>query len=374
MIGAVSSSAIVALLGREDQPTDGVRDFVHLLGAAVEARGRSFLVERLPPAAGPARERLRMLTGRHPGAWFVLQYTALQWSRRAVPVRVPGLLRTIRAQGGRAGIVFHDIAPYDGTRVIDYVRRTVQRATMRRALAATDHAFVAGQHRPGRDVPAGFAGWAPALTAGLTFLPVGSVLPPLDAAQQGRPQPRATRPGGAARIGVFGVTDGRDAIEVGQIADVLRLAQARLGPLEFVAFGRGSDRARERFRAQLPDTIPVRALGVVPPDALLAEAVELDALLFVRHHVSAQRSSAMAAVAAGVPVVGYQGALTTLPLSSWGMRLVPEGDVPALANALVDVVGDAALWRQLRDANLRAYADHIAWDHIADRFLDGLRP
>lgn len=374
MIGTVSSSPIVALLGREDQPTDGVRDFVHLLGRAVEARGRSFLVERLPSAAEDARAQLRHLTGRHPGSWFVLQYTALQWSRRAVPVHVPGLLRTIRAEGGRAGIVFHDVGPYGGTRVVDYVRRSVQRATMRRAVDAADHAFVAGQHRPEIEVPPGFAGWAPPRSARLTFLPVGSVLPPLDAAQHGRPQPRSRRPGSTPRVGVFGVTDGRDAIEVAQIADVLRLAHARLGALEFVAFGRGTDRARALLRAHVPEAIPVRALGVVPPAVLLAEALELDALLFVRHHVSAQRSSAMAAVAAGVPVVGYRGAQTSLPVAGWGVRLVPEGHVQALADELVQVVESAALWRQLHAANLSAYADHVAWDRIADRFLAGLQP
>ncbi len=372
MIGAVSSSAIVALLGREDQPTDGVRDFVHLLGTAVEARGRSFLIERLPPAAGAARARLRTLAGQHPGAWFVLQYTALQWSRRAMPVGVPGLLRMIRERGGRSGIVFHDIGPYQGTRLVDHFRRAVQRATMRRALDSTDHAFIAGQHRPGVDVPAGFAGWTPA-RPGLTFLPVGSVLPPLDAAQQRRPQPRTRRAGGAARIGVFGITDGRDAIEVGQIANALRFAQPRLGAVEFVAFGRGTDRARGLFERLMPPDIPCRMLGVVPPEVLLAETLELDALLFVRHHVSAQRSSAMAAVAAGVPIVGFEGRQTSLPVADWGVRLVPEGEVQALADALVHVIENPAVWQDLHAANLKASGEHIAWDHIADRFLDGLR-
>ena len=80
----------------------------------------------------------------------------------------------------------------------------------------------------------------------------------------------------------------------------------------------------------------------------------------------------MAAVAAGVPVVGFQGEQTSLPVASWGVRLVPEGQVHALADELVHVIEDAALWQQLRAANLKASADYIAWERIADRFLDGL--
>ena len=373
MIGAVSSSAIVALLGHADQPTDGVRDFVQLLGRAVEGRGRPFLVERLPGLDPSAHARLQALTRAHGGAWFVVQYTALQWSRRAVPLGLPRLLRGIRTAGGRAAIVFHDVAPYAGTRPVDYARRALQRHTMRRAVALTDHAFVAGQHGPGTHVPGGFAGWAPA-SDGLTFLPVGSILPPLAAEQCGRPQPRTRRPGGVTRVGVFGITDGRDAIEAAQIGEVLRLASARMGAVEFVAFGRGTDRASALLRQHVPAGIAVRTLGVVAPETLLAEAVELDALLFVRHHVSAQRSSAMAAVAAGVPIVGYRGAHTSLPVEGWGLRLVPEGDVEALAAALVEVTASEALWQQLHAANLTAYTRHIAWEHIADRFLDGLQP
>jgi glycosyltransferase involved in cell wall biosynthesis len=175
------------------------------------------------------------------------------------------------------------------------------------------------------------------------------------------------------RVGIFGITDGRDAIEAAQIGEVLRRASARMGAVEFVAFGRGTDRASALLRQHVPAGIAVRTLGVVAPETLLAEAVELDALLFVRHHVSAQRSSAMAAVAAGVPIVGYRGAYTSLPVEGWGMRLVPEGDVEALAAALVAVTASDALWQQLHASNLAACASHIAWDHIADRFLDGLQ-
>jgi len=102
MIGAVSSPAIVSLLGHADQPTDGVRDFLHLLGRAVEARGRTFLVEHLPGLGPSAHARLWALTHDHRGAWFVVQYTVLEWSRRAVPVGLPNLLRRIRTAGGRA--------------------------------------------------------------------------------------------------------------------------------------------------------------------------------------------------------------------------------------------------------------------------------
>jgi glycosyltransferase involved in cell wall biosynthesis len=55
------------------------------------------------------------------------------------------------------------------------------------------------------------------------------------------------------------------------------------------------------------------------------------------------------------------------------VRLVPEGEVQALADALVHVIENPAVWQDLHAANLKASREHIAWDHIADRFLDGLR-
>lgn len=363
-------AAVVALLGRADAPTDGVHDFVTRLGAAVDAAGVPFALERLPPTGRPARARLRALLDKHPGAWFVLQYTALQWSSRAVPAGLPGLLRLIRTRGGRAGIVFHDIAPYPGTRPIDRVRRTIQRRAMRVAAATADQAFIAGQHRAESVVPEGFAGWVPRTRRPLVFLPVGAILPP--GAPVSSEPPRLTRPGGRVRVGIFGVSDHRDHVEVPQIAETLRQASARLGAIDVVAFGRGTDRARPLFARLLPHGTDARVLGVLTPEAIRAELTQLDALLFVRHHLSAQRSSAMAAVAAGVPIVGFRGRHTGAALEGWGVRLADEGHLTELAAHLAAVTSDTALWQSLRAANLAAAHAYLEWPVIGHRFLEAL--
>src|SRR5947209_9445846 len=41
-------SEVIALLGRRDQPTDGVEDYCRQLGRALEAEGRHVLLMRLP--------------------------------------------------------------------------------------------------------------------------------------------------------------------------------------------------------------------------------------------------------------------------------------------------------------------------------------
>ncbi len=372
MLWGGGPAGLGARRARAPPPTDGVHDFVTQLARAVETRGHAFAVERLPTEGRATRTRLEALLDRHPGAWFVLQYTALQWSTRAIPVAVPSLLRLVRRRGARAGIVFHDIAPYAGSRLVDRARRVVQRRVMRQAARAADRAFIAGQHRTSPRVPVGFAGWVSARTPPLTFLPVGSNLSH-SPAHPAAP-PRASRAGGRVRVGVFGVSDHRAHVEVPQIAEILRRAQVETGPLEFVAFGRGTDRARPLFARLLPPDTDARILGVLPAESALAELRQLDALIFVRHHVSAQRGSAMAAVAAGVPIVGFRGRHTGPAVEAWGMRLADEGRLGEVADHLVAVTQDAEAWLALHQAGLAAADAHLTWDGIATRFLDALTP
>jgi glycosyltransferase involved in cell wall biosynthesis len=95
-----------------------------------------------------------------------------------------------------------------------------------------------------------------------------------------------------------------------------------------------------------------------------------DVLLFVRGHLSSRRSSAIAAIACGLPIVGYAGEETGFPITEAGVSLVPEGDREALADALWRVLTDPELWENLHQRNLAAQRDYFAWDRVADRFLE----
>ena len=57
---------------------------------------------------------------------------------RGFPQRVLRILKILKAGGARVAIVFHDVEPYPGTRLIDSVRRFDQVFTMRCALALAD--------------------------------------------------------------------------------------------------------------------------------------------------------------------------------------------------------------------------------------------
>ena len=95
-----SPIAPIALLGREDLPTDGVRDYCLQLSRAFARRGEHLDVAEVRRetqgwlrAVGQLWRESRAWKGR----WVLLQYTSLMWSRRGFPVgalAVLGILLT----------------------------------------------------------------------------------------------------------------------------------------------------------------------------------------------------------------------------------------------------------------------------------------
>ena len=81
--------ACVALLGRQDEPTDGVRDYCELLSQAFARRGMQMEIVALRWDVDGWRKALGTLWKASRG-WsgriILLQYTALMWSRRGFPV------------------------------------------------------------------------------------------------------------------------------------------------------------------------------------------------------------------------------------------------------------------------------------------------
>src|ERR1700686_872561 len=127
----------IAILGRQDKPTDAVEEYCRYLGEALLAEDFELTIERVAwresgwtRAASALRRRAKGWRG----AWVLVQYTALAWSARGFPLRFPRVLKILKAAGVRVGIVFHDVEPYSGTRMIDKVRRRAQLHVMLKAL------------------------------------------------------------------------------------------------------------------------------------------------------------------------------------------------------------------------------------------------
>ncbi len=94
------------LLGRRDEPTDGVADYCDMLRESGLAHGLSFESVQLPWAErgwNKALAELRRAAAGWRNRWVLLQYTTLAWSRRGFPFRAPRLLEILRAMRGPPG-------------------------------------------------------------------------------------------------------------------------------------------------------------------------------------------------------------------------------------------------------------------------------
>lgn len=100
----------VAVLGWRDEPTDAVEEYCQYLSRALAAHGMQLELIRVPwPEIGWRRavQDLREKTRDSRNTWFLLQYTALGWSRRGFPLRVLSVIRALKKNGGRCVVVFH---------------------------------------------------------------------------------------------------------------------------------------------------------------------------------------------------------------------------------------------------------------------------
>jgi glycosyltransferase involved in cell wall biosynthesis len=160
--------------------------------------------------------------------------------------------------------------------------------------------------------------------------------------------------------------------------DVLIAALATLTDLSWTLTIAG-DRTRDRNAAAQLDADIARhklgnqivALGTVSPQRLAALYAEADVFVLASRFEGYGMAYAEA-VAHGLPVIGTNaGAIPdTVPLEA-GL-LVAHGDIPALAQALRRVIGDAGLRRCLADAARAAAPQLPTWQQSAEIFARAL--
>jgi len=204
----------------------------------------------------------------------------------------------------------------------------------------------------------------PAVRRKARFIPVGSNVPE-------RWKEAAGSKAGEPAVAVFGVTDGRG--EETLLAEVVGRAAEQVGPLRLVVLGRGARQAEPALRAAL-DGRPVRleVHGVLPPAEVSDRLASADVQLFVRGGVSTRRTSAIAGLACGLPIVGFAGRETSFPITEAGVQLVPVGDVDGLARELVEVLRDRELREHLARRSREAVQQYFSWAAIANRYLEML--
>jgi len=352
----------VALLGRQDEPTDALEDYCNLLAQSLHKRKYSLEISRIAWAERGWRRALKDAETRlkeERSGWAFVQYTALAWSRRGFPLRFVSVIHSLKCAGINVLIVFHDPEPFGGRRWRDRLRRRVQLAVMRRAARLADR--IVSTISPDR-VP-----WMqdPEIRAKTLLLPVGSNLP----ATQPKTQRHENR---VPMIVVFGFSN--LSSETSMIAWVLSRAAEIVGPIHLIVFGRGAKVASRMLVPLLADSaVELEGLGILEGKVASSLLATADVQLFVRSGLSSRRGSGIAGIACGLPVIGFSDAETAFPITEAGVRLVPMGDREGLVRELVLVLKQQTLRETLRRRNLEATERYFSWDRIADAYVSFLR-
>jgi glycosyltransferase involved in cell wall biosynthesis len=356
----------VALFGRGDQPTDALREYCAFLGEALQEHGYAMEMAAVAwPERGwrAALAELRRAARGWRGVPVFVQYTALAWSARGFPARVLRVIRILRAAGARVGVVFHDVEPFAGTRLIDRFRRSAQVRVMRAMLRQVDMAIftVALDH----------VSWRPEVHNGVAFIPDGANFS--DSGSFGGADASPGTKSGTT-IAVYGVTGGDNGRgEIANIVEVVRDAAKVISGLQLVVLGRNSDVTEKDFREELRDTgVRLRVLGVLPPGQVAEELKRADVLLFVRGEISTRRGSAIAGISCGLPVICFAGAETAAPITEAGLALYSPAKQGDLSRVLLEVLSDSRLRERLAERSCTAFEKYFSWKAIGACYAEVL--
>jgi glycosyltransferase involved in cell wall biosynthesis len=355
----------VALLGRRDSPTDALEEYCQYLGAALTSHGFEMQIVRVPwnengwsKAIADMKNEARDWRG----SWVLLQYTALSWSSRGFPSRVPQIIEILRQGGARVAVVYHDVEPFSGQRIIDRLRRRSQLHAMRSAQQKAFAIFT---------VPTGVISWRPDNRHPHAFIPVGANFPPPPILIDREP----ASPGRQPQIAVFGVTGGDGGRrEIRDIARAVRVAAQELSPMRLVVLGRNSEAAENNLREALRGApVDLQILGLLPPEEVSKALSRADVLLFVRGQISTRRGSAIAGIACGLPIVAFAGGETAPPITEAGLALYSADEPGDLPRVLVKVLSDSNYRESLAERSRQAQRQYFSWKAIATRYAEILR-
>ncbi|HLW82383.1 MAG TPA: glycosyltransferase family 4 protein [Candidatus Acidoferrales bacterium] len=350
---------LIALGGRLDSPTDGVRDYCELLSKAFARRGDHLEIVQLRWEIHGWWNALRTLWNES-RAWkkriVLLQYTALMWSRRGFPFGALAVLAILKFRRVRLCVVFHDAEYAPARGVLRRLRVACQNFVLRIAFRCAEF--------PALTVPASQLNWLPRSSARAVFIPVGANFPAAGAVSVRTELPAIPT------VAVFGVTGGAHAIpEARNIAHAMKHAAARIMNIRLAVFGRGALEAESALRNELGGSnVGLRVFGVLPGDEVREHLTQAGVLLFVRGPISSRRGSAIAGIACGLPVVGYRGPETAPPITEAGVLLVESNDREALAESLVRVLTNQELYAELSQRSVAAAEKYFSWDSIAAQF------
>jgi glycosyltransferase involved in cell wall biosynthesis len=352
---------LIALLGRRDEPTDGVADYCNYLGRAMATHGFEMKYAHLSWNKDGWLQSLWKLVRDSKawnGTWVLLQYTALAWSRRGFPLGIVLSLAILRLRGARCGVVFHEPAAVGPTRLLGRFRCGYQNLVIR-----TLHHF---SRKSFFTVPLNTVSWLPSGDLHSTFVPLGPNIPEnLTSRSHTRNSTHASK-----TVVVFCVSESPyGEREIKDIAFAMRIAASGGTKLRAVFVGRGTLELKSVIDRSFSETqIEVSNRGVCDADEVSRIFSEADAMLAVRGRLYLRRGSVLAGLACGLPIVAYGGAATERIIEEAGITLVPFGDCQALGSAVRDIVSNDALWQEMHKRSVYVQQKYLSWNVIAAEF------
>ncbi|PTL81846.1 glycosyltransferase [Vitiosangium sp. GDMCC 1.1324] len=333
---------------QDTPPPEGVT--VHRLPEGFGVRGLARLERELERLPGPKR--------------LVVQYVPHAFGYRAM--NVPFTLWLARRRRDEVWMFFHEVCFPWGWKLPwrHNVLGAVTRAMAAIVLARADRLFVSTPwwnrllHAPPRRVP-------------IEWLPVPSNLPtqpPASAVERIRASLR-TSPETVllGHLGTYGDLIAGLLEEV--LPELLREDARRVAVLA----GRGGTRFAEQLTRRYPElTGRVRALGGLPGDELAATLKACDVLLQpFPDGLSTRRSSAMAGLGLGVPLVSNAGPATEPPWhGSHALALAPEPTGAAVLKAARELMSAPETWPALGRRAADFYTENFSLAHTLDVLLD----
>jgi glycosyltransferase involved in cell wall biosynthesis len=125
----------------------------------------------------------------------------------------------------------------------------------------------------------------------------------------------------------------------------------------------------ERYRAAADGLEVEWRLGYLPPPEVDRAFGEATLALFPYRPELDQSGALLRALGAGVPAVAYDVGGVAEPVRRFGAgRVVPAGDLDALAEAIRELLGDSAALERAREGARRARAE-LTWDAAARAHL-----
>jgi glycosyltransferase involved in cell wall biosynthesis len=339
------------LTGEYGPDTGGVGAYSHVLAQAL--MGRGLRVRVWNTLDGTLQQSLPDALATDPG-FVLLQYVPNALGAKGGNVAFCQWLLSLRRKGTDIRVMFHEPYFYLSWNPALNTLAMVQRMMAAILLRASSRIYISTEQWRRYLVS-----YAPTGTA-FTVLPIPSTLPsdpPTDAIAAWR-----ARLLGEHRLlaGHFGTYGEHVALE---LAPIIPGLLERITDLRFVCVGRGSERFVERLVFRYPRMAGrVQATGALdPPDAASALAACDLALQPFPDGVTTRRTSVMAPLALGVPIVTSRGFLTE-PLWSEtpAVVLAAASDPQAHVDAAVSLLRDESTRTQLGGLGRRLYDRQFA--------------